>query len=277
MLAVSAPRLPPAVLAFDALAARFDERFSSWKSVSAQRRAVRRRLLRAFPEGSRLLELGGGTGEDALFLAERGRHVFLTDGSPEMAARASAKAQAAGLEDRVTVRRLAIEELDLLVEEREKEGAAPFEGCYSNFAALNCVADLASVARAMARLLSPSARALLVLFGPFCPGEMLVLSARGEWRSVFRRMGGGPAPARVAGHEFEVFYPSPGRIARAFAPGFVKRSVRGVGIFVPPSSAEPLISSWPRVLACLEALDRVFERPLARLGDHVLLEFARTS
>ena len=38
-------------------------------SVAAQRRSVRRELLGAFPPGARLLELGGGTGEDALFLA----------------------------------------------------------------------------------------------------------------------------------------------------------------------------------------------------------------
>ena len=67
--------LPPPVRAFDAVAGGFDERFGPWLSVRAQRDAVRRILLAAFPAGTRLLELGGGTGEDAAWLARQGRSV----------------------------------------------------------------------------------------------------------------------------------------------------------------------------------------------------------
>ena len=63
----------------------------------------------------------------------------------------------------------------------------------------------------------------------------------------------------------------------AFAPFFSLERVRGIGVFVPPSAAEPGISDYPRVLRVLEALDRVASMPLARLGDHVLLRFERTS
>ena len=70
-------------------------------------------------------------------------------------------------------------------------------------------------------------------------------------------------------------YPSPRALARAFAPHFALRRTVGIGVFVPPSSAEPAISSWPRLIATLEALDRVAARPLALLGDHVLLDFVR--
>jgi hypothetical protein len=47
-------------------------------------------------------------------------------------------------------------------------------------------------------------------------------------------------------------------------------------VFVPPSGAEPAVSRFPRLLDALEALDRAFGRPLALLGDHVLLDFERT-
>ena len=76
--------LRPAALAFDAIAPAFDSRFGAWQSVSAQRRAVRSVLLSRFPSGGRVLELGGGTGEDASFLAMRGFQVVLTDPSPAM-------------------------------------------------------------------------------------------------------------------------------------------------------------------------------------------------
>src|SRR3954467_6476554 len=83
--------LAPAAQAFDAIADRFDERFGAWASVAAQRRAVRAQLTRIFPVGIRVLELGGGTGEDAAWLTEQGRPVLLTDPSPTMVSVARAK------------------------------------------------------------------------------------------------------------------------------------------------------------------------------------------
>jgi SAM-dependent methyltransferase len=269
----AAKALPPAVRAFDALAPVFDERFGAWKSVAAQRRAVRRALVAGFPEGARLIELGGGTGEDALFLAKAGRRVLVTDGAPAMVARVRAKAREAGLSGSVTAERTTLEELDAWAAARHGD---TFDGAFSNFASLNCVTDHASVARGLARLLPPGKRALLVVFGPCCPGEMLVLLARGEARAAFRRLARRPTPAHVGGETFAVTYPSPGRLAGAFAPWFRLRRLLGVGVFVPPSSAEPAASRFPRVLEALERLDRLAARPLALLGDHVLLDFERT-
>ncbi|MDL2716561.1 MAG: methyltransferase domain-containing protein [Acidobacteriota bacterium] len=266
--------LPPAVRAFDALAGAFDERFGAWESVAAQRRAVRRALLDAFPEGSSLIELGGGTGEDALFLAQNGCRVLVTDGAPRMAALTNEKARAASLEDRVTAACVSLENLDAWA---RTHSGSPFDGAFSNFASLNCVEDRRPVARGLARLLAPGRRALLVVFGPFCPGETLVLLARGKPRAAFRRLGRTPAPARLGGETFTVTYPAPRTLAREFAPWFRLRGIRGVGVFVPPSGAEPAVSRFPRVLGALEALDRAFARPLALLGDHVLLDFERTS
>jgi len=77
--------------AFDAVAASFDETFDPWLSVAAQRAAVRAELVRAFPEGARLLEIGGGTGTDAAWMMAQGREVFLTDASPAMIVQASNK------------------------------------------------------------------------------------------------------------------------------------------------------------------------------------------
>ena len=268
------PHLSPAVRAFDALAPHFDERFSGWESVAAQRRAVRSALLETFPEGTQLIELGGGTGEDALYLAERGRRVLVTDGSPAMVALAAEKARAAGLADRVAVERVSLEELDSWSAAR---AGTTFDGAFSNFASLNCVTGHASVAHGLARLLPSGRRALLVVFGPSCPGEMLVLLARGEVRAAFRRLARSPARARVGGESFTVTYPSPGTLARAFAPWFRLRGLLGVGVFVPPSSAEPVASRFPRLLGVLERLDRLAARPLALLGDHVLCDFERTS
>jgi SAM-dependent methyltransferase len=244
--------------------------------VAAQRRAVRRDLLQAFPEGSHVLELGGGTGEDALFLAAQGRKVFLTDGSPEMVFRAETKSRAAGLSHLISCERLSLEELKSFATLRQTRGDPLFVGCFSNFASLNCVDDLSTVGRGLSMLLPAGARALLVVFGPFCPGEIATLLLKGRFRSAFRRLSRHPAPARVAGHTFTVSYPAPAVYARAFAPWFRLARIQGIGVLVPPSSAEPFISRFPRLLSVLEAGDRILSAPLALLGDHVLLDFVRT-
>jgi SAM-dependent methyltransferase len=259
-----------AIQAFDALAPLFDTRFGAWKSVAAQRSAVRAELLRSFTPGAFLLELGGGTGEDALFLAERGYRVHLTDGSRAMIRRAQAKVLSAGSEHRITLQCLAIEELSRL------ENSATFDGCFSNFAAFNCVEDFGAAAYALAHVLAPGALALIVIFGPCCPGEMLALLLRGEGSRAFRRLSRRGVAARAGGHSFTVSYPAPAAFARCFAPWFALRRVKGVGIFVPPSSAEPWISEHPRLLALMERLDVLVSSPLAFLGDHVLVTLERT-
>jgi ubiquinone/menaquinone biosynthesis C-methylase UbiE len=260
-----------AIAAFDAIAADFDERYGEWASVAAQRRAVRRELLRVFPAGSRLLELGGGTGEDALFLAAHDRRVLLTDGAPAMIEQATSKAERAGAGHALRTRCVPIEALDTVADGDER-----FDGAFSNFAALNCVTDLRAVARSLGRLLPRNARALLVLFGPLPPGEIVVQLARGKPRTALRRLAHGPVPARIGANRFTVNYPGPRTVARCFAPDFEVVRTRGIGVFVPPSAAEPFISRHPRLLAMMEALDRAAAVPLAWLGDHILYDFRRT-
>jgi hypothetical protein len=266
--------MPAAAVAFDAIADRFDDRFGGWASVAAQRAAIRRFLLDAFPAGSHLLELAGGTGEDALFLAARDRRVLLTDGSPAMVARAAAKVAAAGRSGRIDTMPLLLEDIETFA--AGFLSSPPFNGAYSNFAGLNCIEVLRPVARGLANLLPAHAAALLVLFGPHPPGEALVQLARGDVRAAFRRSS--PAAAgRLGGRSFRVFYHSPRRIAAAFHPWFRLRRRRGIGILVPPSAAEPFISRLPRFVDALAAADRVLASPLALLGDHVLYDFVRTA
>jgi len=269
---LSSQSLPPAAAAFDAIADRFDARYGAWLSVAAQRRAVRSALAAVFPRGSRLIDIGGGTGEDAEWLIREGRDVLVTDVSPAMIRVAEEKLRSLGAE---TPRVVPAERLGELADERESEGLAPFDGAYSNFAALNCVTDLRETARGLARLIRPGGSAMLVIFGTLPPGEWAVQLARLNARAAFRRVSHGNVHARLGGRDFTVRYHRARDVARAFSPWFRLVARRGIGIFVPPSAAEPAISSFPRLLGALEAMDRVVSRPLAILGDHVLYQLER--
>jgi SAM-dependent methyltransferase len=265
-----ASSLPPAVQAFDAIADKFDARFSEWRSVAAQRRAVRDALKRAFAPSSRLIEIGGGTGDDAIWMAGQGCEVLMTDASPAMVQRA--KAKFAG-RPRLAGQVLSAEELETFAAGNERT----FDGAWSNFAGLNCVADLHPFARGLAQLVRPGGAALLVLFGTCPPGEIIVEALHGRPRAMFRRFTAKPVHARLGSQEFTVRYHRAGEIKAAMAPWFDYEERRGIGVFVPPSAAEPWISRHPRLLGLLETLDRGTARPLAMLGDHVLYRFTRTA
>lgn len=264
--------LRPAVLAFDAAAESFDNRFGIWASVAAQRRSVRSVLLRTLPSSSRVLEIGGGTGEDASFLAAHGFQLLLTDPSPTMVKIAASKLVPLGSAAEIA----AGEELDGFADHYLSMQRPLLDAAFSNFAPLNCVADLKPVARGLSRLLKPGAPALLVLFGTCCPAEMLVETLRGRRRQALRRFQRGMVSARLAKSDFEIVYHRRSDIERAFAPWFVLERRIGIGVAVPPSAAEPWISNHLRLLAAFERFDRGLARPFAALADHVLYQLRRT-
>ena len=263
----------PGAAAFDAIATDFDLRFGQWLSVAAQRRAVRAALLREFPTIGHILELGGGTGDDAAFLAEHGYAMFLTDPSPAMVSLAKTKLAPFGAQAEVATG----EELEDFASRHLSAGGALFDGAFSNFAPLNCVVDLEPVARGLARLLKPGAAAMLVLFGTLCPGEMVTEVLRGRPHLALRRLRRGTIPARLANRDFHVVYHRRAALLRAFAPWFVAEKRLGIGVTVPPSAAEPWISNHPQILALMETMDRVVSRPMAIFGDHVLYQFRRNA
>lgn len=264
-----APPLAPAARAFDAIAPQFDTRFQPWLSVEAQRRMIRKELAAAFPPGQRLIEIGGGTGEDALWLESQGREVLMTDASPAMVAEASTKCGP-------RVRTLVAAAEDFAALATELDGEPRFDGAFSIFAGLNCVSDLTVFGLHIARLLREDAPLLLVMFGTCCPGEMLVQALRGKPRNALRRFQRGDVEARLGGRSFTVRYHRRRDLERMLSPWFRLEARRGIGVFVPPSAAEPWISSHPRLLGSLAALDRIVSRPLASLGDHILYKFVRT-
>lgn len=257
---------------FDALAAGYDSAFSASAIGARMRAAVHRRLDARFAPGDRIVDLGCGTGEDAVHLARRGVRVLATDASEEMVAAARRKIDAAGLADRVEARRVGVEELaaDL---ERAGEALGPLDGALSNFGALNCVADLRPVAAGLAAAVRPGGSVFLCLMGPAVPWEWAWFLGHSEPRKAFRRL----APGGAEWRGLSVRYPTPGAVRRAFAPGFSARGVTAVGALLPPTYAEGWAARHPRLLARLDRWERRLESlpPLPWLADHYLLELVR--
>ncbi len=257
---------------FDSLAAGYDAGFTATPLGALLRQAVQRRLDACFAPGSRVLEIACGTGEDAVHLGRRGVRVLATDAAEAMIERAREKVTAAGLAGIVEPRRLAIEDLAALAGTIDS-----FDGAFSDFGGLNCVADLPSAARDLAALLRPGAALLLCVMGPLVPWEWAGFLGRGEPGKAFRRLRRGGVPWRGV----TVRYPSPTALRRAFAPAFRPVRLSAVGALLPPTEWAIEWERWaarhPCLLAALARWERRLETlpPLPWLADHYLLELVR--
>jgi ubiquinone/menaquinone biosynthesis C-methylase UbiE len=252
--------------AFDALAADYDAQFSCSRIGRLMRQAVWRRLDQRFPPHTRVLELNCGTGEDALYLGQRGVQVLATDASPQMLEITRQKVAQKGLQALVQVRQLALESLHELQEPL-------FDGALSNFGGLNCIADWAALGRKLAVVLRPGAYTMLCVMGPIVPWERGWFLCHGAVDKAFRRL----RPGGVPWWGLTIRYPSIATLQRAFRPYFQHRRVSAVGALLPPPYTEPWIGQYPHWLERLDRWERRLEAwPLLPwLADHYLLELQR--
>lgn len=252
---------------FDDLAAAYDASFTATAYGARLRSLVWERLDALFPSGTRVLEIGCGTGEDAVHLALRGVRMVATDPSAPMLRVAAAKAARAGCADRIEFRCAPMERLGAeLARER-------FDGVVSNFGAINCVARLDDAVAGLAPLLEPGAPLVWVVMGRHVPWEWAWFLARGDRRNAFRRWRENGASWRG----LRVFYPTPAELMRTLAAYFAPLDCRSLGFALPPSYAAGWLERSPRLLAALTRVERVAQRSqmLAALADHYIFEARR--
>jgi SAM-dependent methyltransferase len=259
-----------ALLAFDSIAAGYDELFTRSTIGRAQRGVVWDALLNTFEPGAHILELNCGTGEDALFLARHDISVVACDGSEGMIRTARKRKQNEDPDAPIHFKLLPTEQLAKL------HPGHLFDGVLSNFSGLNCVSNLDPVVWNLASLVTPSASLLICLSTRFCLAETLWFLLHGDFRRAFRRTPG-VAHAKVSEFMVKVHYPTLRQVKQSFSPWFRLRSCTGIGVAVPPSYLEPMIRKYPRLLGLLRWIDkRISHLPLLRImGDHMLLHFER--
>lgn len=255
--------------AFDHIAQDYDQIFTDSLIGRAQRDSVWKVLRRTFRKDDKVLELNCGTGEDAIFLGRNGVSVLALDASRQMIARARHRLQNLGHLP-VVFRVLPTERIG------ELHPGAQYDGAFSNFSGLNCIADLGAVAASLAGLVKPGGRLVLCFSTRFCLIEILYYLVLGQWRKALRRCKG-YTQVILDGVQFTVYYPTLRRICQSFAQDFRLDSCTGIGVVVPPSYLEAWARRHPRLFLLLRQLEELMASlPILRsTGDHVLLCFEK--
>jgi SAM-dependent methyltransferase len=266
------------VQAFDKAAASYDQVYGPNQIMAWMRSMSLKTLAEAFEPEDHLLEIGCGTGVEALTLARLGHRILATDISPKMIELARAKAQAAGLGG-VRYRVLPAGQLSAL-EDDYRPGA--FDGAFSSFGALNCEPSLAPVAQALAYLLRPGALLICSVMNRWCVWEIAWGLAHLRPRAAFRRLGRGLVVAGLDApggrRQVPTRYYTPRSFAHILGPFFELQSVRALPFLLPPPDYDPIVAQRPALWTKLEAADRrLADRfPFRAWGDHFLATLVRT-
>ena len=218
--------------AFDRHAPVYDKVFSS----AGIRSEVWEIADGVFLPGMRLLDLGCGTGEDALHFAQCGLHVTAIDISPGMVSQMKRKAGE-------TIR---CEAADM---QTYSQAGNSWDGVFSNFGALNCVPQLDWIRRLT---LMPGAHLVFTVMGKLYPLETVVSLLKGKPRAAFRRLGF-PCEGVVEGIRFNVYYHSLRTIQTALGTNFELIRVKGLRSLMPAPRLEHLERF--RALRLLEPID----------------------
>lgn len=264
----------PTADGFDTLAPEYDDDFGSNPVGRWMRQRTWERMDARFSAGSRILEVGCGTGIDLVRLAGRGHRVTAIDISPAMASAARAKAASAGVDQLVTVLcgDLSSDPVPDLLKDQ-----APFDGLLSNFGALNCVENLPGLTRRLHGLLRPGAPFLACLMTRPCPWEIAWFLLRLKPGEAFRRSRRHGVDVRLGAHDVRTYYQSAGGYGRQFSNFFRVDRFLGLGVLVPPPYLQGLAHRFPRLfkLATRAEAALAHHRPFSLAGDHTMIEMTR--
>ncbi|WPV02484.1 class I SAM-dependent methyltransferase [Mucilaginibacter sp. cycad4] len=249
----------------------FDELYSADTIIGYKRKRVRDHILQYLKPGGSILELNSGTGEDALFFAQKGFKVHATDISKGMQQQLREKVVKHSMQHIVSNELCSYTQLEQL------KNRGPYDLIFSNFAGLNCTGELDKVLNSFAGLLNPGGMVTLVVLPKFCLWETLLVF-KGKFKTAFRRFFSSRGRrAHVEGVYFDCFYYNPSYIKKRLNPGFEVLSVEGLCTIVPPSYIEGFAEKYPRTYKVLTGWEDKLKStwPFKYIGDYYIISLRK--
>lgn len=266
--------------AFSLYAPSYDEEHEANAIARWTRRRNLSILKSAFPRGSRVLEIGCGTGAEAIHLARHGVRVLATDAAPGMVDVLRAKLEPGGSAHdaaaNIEARSLTASQIEALGPGMESR----FDGAYSSFGPLNCAPDLRKVLDDLAMLVRPGGRLVISLLTRYCLWETAWYLLHGDARRAFRRWGGrADATVRDRWQELRVpvHYWSTRQVREMARRHFTVERQMALPWLLPPQYLDGLVRRFPRLFELISRADRRLASlwPFYTLGDHYLIVLVR--
>jgi ubiquinone/menaquinone biosynthesis C-methylase UbiE len=259
------------VTAFDKQSKVFDKIYSANTIIQYKRKRVRDHVEKIMNQKSNILELNAGTGEDAIYFAQRGHHVYATDISEGMLKRLEEKVKNKKLEKNISLEICSFTKLN------ELKNRQPFDLIFSNFAGLNCTNELDKVLQSLSPLLKPGGVITLVILPKFCIWETLLLF-KGKFKTAFRRFFSSKGTkAHIEGEYFRCWYYNPSFVIKRLKKDFDLLKLEGLCTFVPPSYIENFAERYPGAFKFLRNIEEKWKAkwPWRSIGDYYIISFRK--
>ena len=256
---------------FDDFAGTYDQTFTNTRLGRILRGRVHRHLARHFRSSYHVLDLGCGTGEDALWLSRKDIRVTATDASLQMLQETRRKVSREGQIQLVETRHMSVQE----VCEGGLDGEL-FDGAYSNFGVLNTISVWESLGKTISKCIRYDGVLILVLMGPACPWDFVWRLLHGEVKPSFQRLAG-HMEVGFGGKKLPVWFPYAHKLRRDFEPWFKHICTESLGLLLPPTYLGHLVERWSSLfhgLSCVEESTAHFTKGL---GDHYITVLRRTN
>jgi len=260
--------------AFDSAAEEYDFTISNnYINTWIREKSIRELLRLTRPEDT-LLEIGCGTGAEAIVIARKVARVVATDISSQMINLLRIKIRAKKLEGKITP--LLVSAADVSKVTSILDGEKP-RIAYSFNGALNCEPRLANFVDGLHSVLADEGYLVCTIRNSLCISEALSHAAVLQFDRMAPRKSQ-PLMVSVGGLDIPSVYYSPDAFSRFFSGKFKLERLIGLPAILPPAYLSDYAVKFKRISGLLEKFETALSGhfPLNRLGDQTLYVFRKT-
>jgi ubiquinone/menaquinone biosynthesis C-methylase UbiE len=223
------------------------------------------RILKSIKPGEHILEIGCGTGTDAILLAKNGIKVTATDISENMIEAAQSKVHNNGLSDLIET---AVLDADNLV----SLNGGKYDGLISNFNAVNYVKDIESFSINSSSILKPNAKVFFVMLNKVCLWEVFYNLVKLKPVTAFKRLA-----SREKDYKTKMHLYFPRKVKKIFSKYFRIKNITGFGFLFPPDGLSTFHKKHEKFFGKIQSIENFLcsEYPFYNFCDHYLIEMER--
>jgi ubiquinone/menaquinone biosynthesis C-methylase UbiE len=259
--------------AFDSAAEEYDFTISNNFINNWIRKKSIQELLRFTTPQDVLLEIGCGTGAEAIQISKSVKRIVATDLSNRMLEIFQKKILAKKLVGKITVANAKASEITN-VKSLLPNGTVRV--AYSFNGALNCEPEINKVPEELAEIIEPNGYFVCSIRNTLCLSELLAHAAAMQFDRLETRKHQ-PVMVSVGGIDIPTYYSSPSQLSRILKPHFKLKRLTGLPGLLPPAYLNNYYLKIRSFTTALEKFEAILANrfPFNRLGDQTLMVFQR--